>query len=283
MGISLDLVELDGKPTPRAIVDEIVRQNPELPIPVPIEEFASLAGILHIKPLTTDGVEGMLISNPEKSEGVVFVNTSRPKQRQRFTVGHELGHFLLPWHRRKSGEAVSFKCSPEDMRAYSAKGADPRLNWEVQANEFSSELLMPKAHFRIHGKKFREPDLNCVAHLAAQFDTSMEATARRYITLNDFPVAVVFAKDDTVRYTFKGPEFKYRILQKKGSKLPVGSSCLRRADDDSIGSVNSFGSEAWLDGEMGPRPPEELLEQTLFQREGYKIILLYAEPDDEDE
>jgi len=91
-------MELDGKATPEAIAAEIFRQNPDASLPVRIEEIASAAGILGIQPLTTDGFEGMLISNPEKSEGTIFVNKNRPPRRQRFTVGHEIGHFLLPWH-----------------------------------------------------------------------------------------------------------------------------------------------------------------------------------------
>lgn len=88
MAVALDLMELDGKATPDALATEIIRQNPEVPVPVPIEEIATKAGILKIQPLRSEAFEGMLIANAEKSEGVIFVNQDRPGQRQRFTIGH---------------------------------------------------------------------------------------------------------------------------------------------------------------------------------------------------
>ena len=75
-GVSLDLMELDGKATPSAIVGEIMRQNPDMPMPVPLEAIAALGGIKDIKELTTDGFEGMLLTNPEKSEGVIAVKAN---------------------------------------------------------------------------------------------------------------------------------------------------------------------------------------------------------------
>lgn len=43
--ISLDQMELDGKTKPDTIVGEILRQNPEMPFPLPLDELAQVAGI----------------------------------------------------------------------------------------------------------------------------------------------------------------------------------------------------------------------------------------------
>jgi Zn-dependent peptidase ImmA (M78 family) len=275
-------MELDGKMSPQAIASEIVRQNPALPIPVPIEEIAKASGILEIKELTSDGFEGMLLSNIEKSEGIVFVNKNRPWQRQRFTIGHELGHFLLPSHRQLNGDALRFQCTPKDMQTYSSGYSDLRLEWEVQANEFSAEMLMPRSRFREQLKRKNEPNLQHLNTLATNFNTSVEATARRYLALNDHPIAMVFSHHKHIRYTWKSPEFHYYLDVKKGSPIPKGSPSLEGHADDSLTDFDSIDSYLWVSSERGPRPPENILEQTLYQRDGYKITLLYVDEAEED-
>ncbi|MEX2170829.1 MAG: ImmA/IrrE family metallo-endopeptidase [Pirellulales bacterium] len=282
MAVALDLIELDGKATPDALATEIIRQNPDVPVPVPIEEIATKAGILKIQPLRSEAFEGMLIANAEKSEGVIFVNQDRPRQRQRFTIGHELGHFLLPWHRAIKDGSLTFECTAEDMQASRSGKLDARTNWEVQANEFSSEILMPRAPFKKNMKRKDEPDLEHVRDLASLFDTSVEATARRYVALSDYPIAMVFAKGKQVRHAWKGPEFLYFLDVKKGSQLPKGSASLADAKEDFISEATSVESYWWINGDKGRRPPDYILEQTLYQRDGYRVTILFVEPEEKD-
>jgi len=228
VSITLDLMELDGKATPEAAATGIFRQNPGVVAPVPLEEIASAAGIGEIKPLSSDGFEGMLISNPEKSEGVVFVNQNRPRPRQRFTIGHELGHFLLPWHRNLQGDSLLFECTAEDMRTRGNAAPGSRKDWEIQANEFASEILMPRRLFKTGMKRKDEPDLLHVQDLSRQFETSVEATALRYVALSDYPIAMVFAKGKQVRHAWRAAELPY-FLDEKGSFSPTLLRACRRA------------------------------------------------------
>lgn len=283
MATTLDLMELDGKSTPDALAAEIIRQNPGMSVPVPLEDIASAAGILEIKPLSSEGFEGMLISNPEKSQGVVFVNQNRPRQRQRFTIGHELGHFLLPWHRNMQDGSVKFECTTEDMRAYGSTKSNTRMDWEVQANEFSSEILMPRMLFKKHMKRKDEPDLQHVQELSALFETSLEATARRYVALSDFAIAMVFALRKQVRHAWKGPEFPYFLDAKKGSLVPSVSQSVSDGKDDSVADFEFIDSHWWINADRGPRPPEQILEQTLYQRDGYRVVMLYVESEQDRE
>lgn len=281
MTITLDLMELDGKATPEALALEIFHQNPAISAPIPVEELAKAAGIIDIKPLTSEAFEGMLISNPEKSEGIVFVNQNRPRQRQRFTIGHEMGHFLLPWHRNVQDGSLKFECTAEDMRA-STSGKDSRTDWEVQANQFSSEILMPRLLFKQHMKRKDEPDLGHVQDLSRLFDTSMEATALRYVALSDYRIAMVFAKGKVVRHAWRAPDFRFFLDAKKGSALPKASQSVSDGADDTVADFESIESYWWINGERGPRAPDEILEQTLYQRDGYRIIMLYVDSEDED-
>jgi Zn-dependent peptidase ImmA (M78 family) len=282
MSIALDLLELDGKATPDSLAAEIIRQNPDIPLPIPIEEIAAKAGILDIRPLNSEAFEGMLVADAEKSEGVIFVNQARPRPRQRFTVGHEVGHFLLPWHRNLKDGSLTFECTNEDMQASRAGKLDQRTDWEVQANEFSSEMLMPRLLFRKNMRRKDEPTLSHVLELAALFETSVEATARRYVALSDYSIAMVFAKGQHVRHAWKGPEFGYFLDVRKGSKLPEGSPSLQDRPEDTVSEFSTVESYWWINAERGRNPPEELVEQTLYQRDGYRITILYVEDLEED-
>jgi hypothetical protein len=174
---------------------------------------------------------------------------------------------------------LKFECTTEDMHASSSGKSDKRTDWEVQANEFSSEILMPRLAFKKSMKRKDEPDLEHVRDLSLLFETSMEATARRYAALSDYAIAVVFAKGLQVRYARKGPEFPYFLDVKKGSGLPRGSPSRTDGSDGSVSEFATVESSWWISSDRGPRPPDYILEQTLYQREGYRITILHVEPD----
>lgn len=262
--VQLDLIELADLVRPSQLVDAIVAQNPQLPVPVPLEQFAMLAGISSIEPLTSDGFEGALIANPEKSSGTIFYNPRSPKPRQRFTIGHELGHFLLPWHRKSS-----FQCTAVDMT--SAANGD----WEIQANQFSAELLIPKALAIRRLRAMKNPELEHVQQLAEEFGTSMEMTARRYVELNEYPCAVVFSKGQDVRYIVRSELFEHRLSVRQGGKLPRESRSRDLTGD--LDDWQELDAYWWLEQDENGELPDTVYEQTLRQADGYKMTLLTYE------
>jgi Zn-dependent peptidase ImmA (M78 family) len=259
--LTLDLVELADLVRPEQLVDSIVLQNPSLPIPVPLEELAALAGISKIEAFASEGFAGALITNAEKSDGAIFYSSNDPRPRQRFTIGHELGHFLLPWHRQSQ-----FQCKPQDMTA--AANAE----WEIQANQFSAELLIPKALMIKQTRQLGSPDLEHIQHLAPAFETSFEMTARRYIELNEYPCAIVFSKDNVVRYSVWSEFFEHRLCVKKGSYLP--STSPSRLSSGGIDDWDEIDAYWWLQEQSGIATPESIYEQTLRQDSGFKVTLL---------
>lgn len=259
--LQLDLIELADLVRPEQLVDAIIAQNPQLPVPVPLEELAGLAGITKIEPLTSDGFEGALMANPEKSVGAIFYNARSPRPRQRFTIGHELGHFLLPWHRKSA-----FQCTAGDM-TFRANG-----EWEIQANQFSAELLIPKLLALPRLRALKEPDLEHVTVLAGEFGTSIEMTARRYAELHEFPCAVVFSKGNEVRYTARSEYFEHQLCVWKGDKLPTKSPS--RGATGEVDDWDELDAYWWLKDGRGDESPDKVYEQTLRQDGGYKITLI---------
>ena len=144
--IKITRIDLADFTTPDRIAGAIIQHVSDLPIPVPVEEIACMLDIISIEPLTTEGFEGSLLTDPEKSEGYILVNEASPPQRRRFTVGHELGHFLCPFHKPPKGG--QFLCSSDDMRLTFARKEDRPAYMEIEANRFAALLLMPLPHFR---------------------------------------------------------------------------------------------------------------------------------------
>lgn len=259
--VNLDLIELADLVRPEQLVDAIIAQNPSLPIPVPLEELARLAGITSIEAFNSEGFSGALIANAEKSKGAIFYSTNDPRPRQRFTIGHELGHFLLPWHRQSQ-----FQCNVQDM-SFGAK-----LEWEIQANQFSAELLMPRQLVLKKLRTLGEPELEHVQSLAEEFQTSVEMTARRYVELNEYPCAIIFSKGNVVRYCVKSEFFEHSLCVWKGDLLPTKSPSRNSSGD--IDDWYEIDACWWLKAKRDVEMVETIFEQTFRQDSGYKITLL---------
>lgn len=268
----LDLMELEDHKTPSDVVEEILRQNPHLSYPTPLERFVELAGIESISELTTDGFEGMLITNAEKSRGAIMVKAGVSPRRRRFTVAHELGHFLLPWHRQER-----FSCKSSDIKDSGTSRANSleQVNIETEANAFASELLMPSSAFKSFIDDFETPTLVGLSRLSDTFDVSFEATVHRYKALSDQPLAFVFSHHNIVRYWVKTESLPYVLKARKNQALPLRS--LSRNDGKSVTDLEIIAAHVWLEPHSELALPRNILEQTIHQNSGYKVTLLYVE------
>lgn len=106
--------------------------------PVPVDVIAHRLGLrVDYAPLGNE-VAGILVID----EGVatIGVNHAHPEVRQRFTIAHEIAHFVL--HREYCSLFIDKEYTAifRDIRAASGKD---RL--EIQANQFAAALLMPIA------------------------------------------------------------------------------------------------------------------------------------------
>jgi hypothetical protein len=124
---------------------------------------------VHCAPLR--GCAAHIIGHGDRA--VITVDKASPRTRQRFSIGHELGHWM--WHR---GRALS--CQQRDMdRPWSA------LDQEAVANGFAADLLMPEFLFgpRVNGKAV---SFDTVDALAAEFSVSRSAAAIRVVDLGSY-------------------------------------------------------------------------------------------------
>ncbi|MAU97726.1 MAG: hypothetical protein CMP81_17890 [Fulvimarina sp.] len=134
-------------------------------IPVKIGAIAAHLG-LEVKVATLDiGISGMImpVDNDEKYK--ILVNKHEPNYRRRFTLSHEIAHYLL--HRDLIGDGL------KDNILYRSKLSDAR---EAEANRLAADILMPP----IQIKKWMESnsglrEADAVSKLAEYFDVSEDA------------------------------------------------------------------------------------------------------------
>ena len=269
------LMDLADCGSPERLVEAIVKHHPDMPRKTPIEDLATSVGITDFLHLENDSFEGALVANQEKTSGVIFTREGRPAGRHRFTIAHELGHFLLPSHKAKQ------QCTLPDLMETRQDNEHRRR--EAEANRFAAGVLMPKARFSRDIRRLVDADVGHVQTLAEQYDTSLEATANRYVELSDERCAFVFSHDGIVRYARASATFP-RLAIRTGDALPV--DCLSAKPLSSpIREASSWATNdgsVWLETERG-KPTRTVQEQFVRQSKGYLLTLLSIEPEDEDE
>lgn len=111
----------------------------------------------------------------------VYLREGVTPQRRRFSLAHELGHVVIPWH---VGLSVLEPAADDDA----TKRGDDELHkaQEAEANEFASELLVPTAWLReTFDLRARDPEtlLDRIERLATDADVSAIVAARAVVRL----------------------------------------------------------------------------------------------------
>jgi Zn-dependent peptidase ImmA (M78 family) len=105
-------------------------------VPVPVEAIAEDYLGLAVAEAKLDGVSGLLYP----AERAVYVNVAELPVRRRFTLAHELGHWVCQC---LEGTEAPVYCRAEEV------GLDPAVKaLEREANVFAAELLMPEDEVR---------------------------------------------------------------------------------------------------------------------------------------
>jgi Zn-dependent peptidase ImmA (M78 family) len=118
-----------------SVVSTLLKRNGVLKPPVPVERIAEGLGLdIRYAPFVGD-LSGALVR--KGGEAYIGINSLHHPNRQRFTVAHELGHFML--HRgMKVHVDKDFHVNWRDDDSSRATSRD-----EIEANGFAAELLMP--------------------------------------------------------------------------------------------------------------------------------------------
>lgn len=195
------------------------------------------------QPITLSTSEGALVRNPENDkEWGIFYNANVGRERQRFTIAHELGHFIL--HRKSQ---LAFDCSKESI--YS--GADGLIQIEREADDFASNLLMPGNLLRqkIEGQQI---DFRLLGKLAKEFGVSLEAMCIRFIKYTDLRAVLVYWDHGFMKYQWRSKSAirtKVRLRQSSDPQEPPRNSLA--ADDEIAQELNGIemNADVWCTSE----------------------------------
>ena len=127
-------------------------------------------------------VSGLIKLNGREGRPVIAVAQDQSEERKRFTIAHEIGHFIL--HRTRmvhvdTDEVTAFRDS------ISSTATDPN---EMQANQFAAELLMPtnEVKNRINiGLAVGEEMIDIIRALSVTYRVSTLAVTIRVTSLID--------------------------------------------------------------------------------------------------
>ena len=159
--------------------EKILRDSGAWRVPVPIDLVAHCLGLKTEASVLGDDISGLLVV--EKKRGAIGYNSTHAPVRQRFTVAHEIGHYVM--HVKNSTRSRRFI---DRFVAFRDDESSAGNDWEeVEANAFGAALLMPARLVREEIKKHcldldDEDDLNA---LAKQFNVSTSAMSYRLVNL----------------------------------------------------------------------------------------------------
>lgn len=205
----------EAGPDPTKIALEVHRQIGKA---INLANLANELDIVEIKFEWLENFEGALVTDKSKDKGSILVNKNASRERKRFTIAHELGHFLNFSHVESSHDG--FWCDKVDISSGTTdlrKTNDKFAKQEVEANRFACELLMPRNQIMKRLEDYGA--LDDVYDLARTFEVSKEAMARRYVELHPIVMAVIFSKDGKMHYPVMGDGMP-RLKIKKGDDLP---------------------------------------------------------------
>ena len=134
-------------------------------------------------PAPTDDISGFLMI--EKDAPVIGLNINNSELRRRFTLGHELGHFVLQHHLGKGAPHIDKLISIQFRDSVSSAGVKIE---EMEANLFAAELLMPSDMIARSLKNFEsmnlaDEDHGAIGELAEEYQVSVPAMTVRLSSL----------------------------------------------------------------------------------------------------
>lgn len=131
------------------LAEELLIDHNLLNTPVDTFKLAKSLGIkIEFKDLE-DEVSGFLVRKDNKD--IIGVNQGHARTRQRFTVSHEIGHYML--HIKEQTLFVDYYKGDKLFRKNNHK---VNYNMEREANQFAASLLMPKKLIEVEIQKLSD-------------------------------------------------------------------------------------------------------------------------------
>jgi len=212
------------------LLDELGITEPE---EIDLEAIAQHVGATVIRE-RLQGTEARIVGADDRA--IITVNQDSLPTRQRFSIGHELGHWMNDRGR------VDLACGADKQERFFT-GTDK----ESLANNFATELLLPSGMFTPRLGR-QPPTLPVIKDLAHTFRASFTATARRVVDLGAHP-AMVICSSLTKRVWFKASSELEGLLwpNNQTSRDTLAYELLKRSEYGE--ATDEMDTNAWIDHE----------------------------------
>lgn len=238
-----------------ALVDELaIRDIKDLDVEVIAMDAGMQVVYQHL-----DGSAATLLGVGDRA--IATVSPSGSRGRDRFSVGHELGHWNM--HRGRS-----FVCRSADIGENEASS----LVEERDADEFSAHLLMPTSLMTNATRGLKRLRLKDVDALSNDFTTSRVAMAFRLIRMNSFPFILACYSATGLNWQFRSQAVPTRWWLKK--RLDQASFTHDLLQSGAIDSGRQP-ADAWFDNDNSGM--YEVYEECAPYLSGQALVLLHIE------
>jgi hypothetical protein len=194
--------------------------------------------------------EGALLRMQGVPRGYIVLSTNIGETtRQRFTLAHELGHYLLP-----DQQEFAEPCGRAQIESWDEGLARP----ERDANQFAAEVLMPRSIVLPYVRN--SPRFSHIEQVARACETSLTASGYRFVELSSFRVAIAWSEAGRLRWYKASDEFIRWI--RKGPLAPETFAFDIFAGKSVPAAFEPVPAVAWL-FEKGLRADAQILEHSV--------------------
>lgn len=159
------------------ITEQLLKNINIISAPIDPIEISKILGV-NVQPAELESDISGLFVIKDKLAYIRYKENEKNEKRNRFTIAHELGHFVL----HKNIPLIIEKSNKEGTLYRDNTSSTGEVKREREANAFAASLLMPK--FLIEKEISDLPEKkDVVKHLANKFNVSSDAMTFRLINL----------------------------------------------------------------------------------------------------
>ena len=232
------------------------------PSDIDLEAIAWLRGA-KVRYRSLDGCEARIVGRDDRA--IITINARSNDARQRFSLGHELGH----WERHR-GQILM--CQSENIG-----GNNREPPKEAAADRFAADLLMPDFLLRESLRVQKRLDLRTIEAIASEYGVSRSAAGIRLVERDFEPSLLVCHGPGGRKWFVRSASVDQKWFPR--DELDASSSAMDvlfgGADDDRF--LSTIGADAWFDRYGAERL--ELKEQS-FRTTADEILTLLVLTDE---
>ena len=203
------------------------------PAEIDLEAIAYMMGVT-IRVVPLDGCEARITGNGDTA--VVAINSRGTPERQRFSLGHELGHWHFHRHR-------VLMCQAADIDGHGSKAKQA----EKAADRFAADLLMPRYLFNPAMRQHSKLTFKTIRALATQFGSSITAAAIRCVESKNASAILVCHDANGRKWFRRSPDVPDRWFPQNtlDAESPAFDLMFNGRPDDLL--PQRIPAEAWFD------------------------------------